>query len=42
LATLNQSPIPEISRLSLPVSLLIYRRLLVIHSAPAAVMASNA
>jgi hypothetical protein len=28
--------------LFLPVNLLLYRRLLVIHSAPAAVMASNA
>ena len=35
-------PIPEISPLSLPVNLLLYRRLLAIHRAPAAVMASNA
>jgi hypothetical protein len=32
----------EISRWFLPVNLLLYRRLLVIHRAPAAVMASNA
>jgi hypothetical protein len=42
LATLKQSPIRDIPRLSLPVNLLLYRRFLVIHSAPAAVMASNA
>jgi hypothetical protein len=38
LSTLKQSAIPEISPLSLPVNLLLYRRFLVIHSAPAAVI----
>ena len=36
LAIHKPPPIPEISRLFLPVNLLLYRRLLVIHRAPAA------
>ena len=42
LAIHKPSPIPEISRLLLPVNLLLYRRLLVIHRAPAAVMRRSA
>ena len=38
LAIHKPPPIPEISRLLLPVNLLLCRRLLVIHSAPAAVI----
>ena len=42
LAIYKPPPIPEISRLSLPVNLLLYRRRLAHHSAPAPVMRSRA
>ena len=42
LSTLKQSAIPEISPLSLPVNLLLYRRLLAHRSAPAPVMRRSA